>query len=156
RSARPCDATPSDPPQPPPHLGDGRPEPRPSARQRDRGILVSATNDGPELVLAGTAVFLSASIPDPTRWTGDFDALEIIDAVVAVGRSMLSAGARLVTAAHPTIAPLLLYVAAELPHAPEPRVVVYQSGVFDSVMPEATRRFEADGVGTLIRTEPVD
>lgn len=117
---------------------------------------MSATNDGPELVLAGTAVFLSASIPDPTRWTGDFDALEIIDAVVAVGRSMLSAGARLVTAAHPTIAPLLLYVAAELPHAPEPRVVVYQSGVFDSVMPEATRRFEADGVGTLIRTEPVD
>lgn len=109
-----------------------------------------------ELALPGTFVFLSASIPDPTRWNGDFDALEITDAVVAVGRGLLSAGARLVSAAHPTIAPLLLYVAAELPEAAEPRVIIYQSDVFDNVLPEAIRRFEAQGVGTVIRTEPAD
>lgn len=112
--------------------------------------------DGPDPVLAGIAVFLSASIPDPERWSGDFDALEITDAVVAISRSMLSAGAQLVTAAHPTIAPLLLYVAAELPSTPDPRVVIYQSNVFESVLPEASRRFEADGVGILIRTEAVE
>lgn len=107
-------------------------------------------------LLEGKSVFLSASIPDPARWQGDFDALEITDAVVAVGREILSAGAQLVTAAHPTIAPLLLYVAAELPPADDPRVIVYQSRVFDSVMPEVTRKFEADGVGHLVRTDAVD
>jgi SLOG cluster3 family len=105
--------------------------------------------------LAGVTVFLSASIPDASRWNGDFDALEITDAVVAITRSVLSVGAQLITAAHPTIAPLLLYVAAELPSSALPRVVVYQSAVFDSVLPEATRRFEASGVGVLVRTEAV-
>lgn len=109
----------------------------------------------PEQALAGRAVFLSSSIPDPARWDGDFDALEITDAVVAIGRAVLSAGARLITAAHPTIAPLLLYVAAELPETDDPRVVVYQSAVFDAILPEATLRFEAEGVGTVIRTEAV-
>ena len=107
-------------------------------------------------VLDGRSVFLSASIPDPRRWAGDFDALEITDAVVAIGRSLLSAGARLVTAAHPTIAPLILYIAAELPAGTEPAVVTYQSDVFDSVMPAETRRFEADGIGIVIRTEAVE
>jgi SLOG cluster3 family len=107
-------------------------------------------------VLAGASVFLSASIPDPARWTGDFDPLEITDAVVAVARSILSAGAQLVTATHPTIAPLILYVAAELPTENRPAVIVYQSSVFETVMPEATRRFEEHGIGVIIRTPAVD
>lgn len=106
--------------------------------------------------LRGMSVFLSASIPDPERWDSDFDPLEITDAVVAVGRTVLNEGATLVTAAHPTIAPLLLYVAAEFPTTEVPRVVVYQSLVFDRNMPEVTRRFEAEGVGILIRTEAVE
>jgi hypothetical protein len=113
------------------------------------------TNIQPDQDLAGRAVFLSASIPDPDRWEGDYDALEITDAVVAIGRAILSAGAVLVTAAHPTIAPLLLYVAAELPPSDDPRVLVYQSSTFNPIMPEATLRFEAEGVGTLIRTPAV-
>ena len=32
-----------------------------------------------------------------------------------------------ITAAHPTVAPLLLYIASELPASDEPRVIVYQS-----------------------------
>lgn len=114
-----------------------------------------------EPALMGRAVFLSASIPNPLRWNGYFDPLEITDAVVAVARAVLSAGGVLVTAAHPTIAPLILYVAAELPDRAERYVLVYQSLAFDDILPEATRRFEAEGVGSIIRTpaiadEPAD
>lgn len=107
-----------------------------------------------EASLDGRYVFISASIPDPARWHGHFDALEITDAVVAIARTVLRHDGRIVTAAHPTIAPLLLYVAAEQSVYGEPPIVVYQSAVFDPILPAATRRFEADGVGTLIRTEP--
>lgn len=103
-------------------------------------------------VLEGTPVFLSASIPDPARWEGRFDALEITDAVVALARSFLTAGARLITAAHPTIAPLLLYVAAELPDIAPGRIVVYQSEVFEDALPPATRRFQEQGFGELVWT----
>lgn len=97
--------------------------------------------------------FISASIPDPQRWPGDFDPLEITDAVVAVAREVLAVGHAVVTAAHPTIAPLLLYVAAELPRGDSPRVVVYQSRLFVDVLPSATKRFEQSGVGQVIWTE---
>lgn len=109
--------------------------------------------DGP---LRNVAVFLAASIPNPERWQGYFDAREITDAVVAAARAVLTAGGVLVTGAHPTIAPLLLYVAAEFPIDPNrPRVLVYQSALFESVMPPATKRFEEDGVGSLRITEAV-
>jgi SLOG cluster3 family len=72
--------------------------------------------------------------------------------VVALARACLTAGFRLVTAAHPTVAPLLLYVAAEFPAAEAQRVIVYQSELFEDVLPSATRRFEADGIGSLIWT----
>jgi hypothetical protein len=106
--------------------------------------------------LEGRAVFLSASIPDPQRWSGAFDTLEITDAVVAAGRSVLTAGGALVTAAHPTIAPLLLYVASEFPSSDAPRVIVYQSRLFDRVLPEATLRFEELGVGILVWTDAAE
>ncbi len=105
--------------------------------------------------LGRQAVFLSSSIPDPIRWSGEFDALEITDAVVAVARAVLTAGAKLVTGVRPTIAPLLLYVASELPKVPEPQVLVYQSEVFASVMPEATQRFIDEGYGELVFTDRV-
>jgi hypothetical protein len=106
--------------------------------------------------LRGTSIFLSASIPDPERWSGEFDALEITDAVVALARSALTAGARLITAAHPTIAPLLLYVAAELPNELEAQVTIYQSAIFEGVLPAATQRFQAEGVATFKWTEAVE
>lgn len=105
--------------------------------------------------LANRAVFVSASIPDSGRWEGEFDPFEITDAVVALARVILGSGGVLVTAAHPTIAPLLLYVASEQAVGDRLRVIVYQSAVFDSILPEATRRFESDGVGVLIRTAAV-
>jgi hypothetical protein len=105
---------------------------------------------------AGQDVFISASIPDPSRWDGDFDPLAITDAVVALARVFLTAGWRLVSAAHPTIAPLLLYVASELPIEGDRRVAIYQSKLFEDVLPTATRRFEAEGIGTFVWTEAVE
>lgn len=103
-----------------------------------------------------TAVFLSASIPDPNAWTGTFSAPDITDAVVAFARVFLTAGVRLVSAAHPTIAPLLLYVAAEIEPRQTERVVIYQSQLFEDVLPPVTRRFEADEIGQIIWTEARD
>jgi hypothetical protein len=108
-------------------------------------------------VLAGRAVFLSASIPDQSRWHGEFDVREITDAVVAASRAVLTADGVLVTAAHPTIAPLLLYVAGEFPRQPNQRasVITYQSALFENVMPKATHRFQESGVGELRLTPAV-
>src|ERR1700741_86045 len=106
--------------------------------------------------LKSAAVFLGASIPDPVRWPGEFDPGEITDAVVAAARAVLSAGGTLVSGAHPTITPLLLHVAAEFPaREDEPPVLVYQSALFESVLPAAARRFETDGVGELRMTPAV-
>jgi hypothetical protein len=101
--------------------------------------------------LAGIGVFLSASIPDPERWRGEFDPLAITDAVVATARTFLTEAAHLITAAHPTIAPLLLYVARELPEnrTQEPNVLIYQSELFDDVLPKETYALAEGGVGDL-------
>lgn len=101
------------------------------------------------------SIFLSGSIPDPQRWDGEFQPLEITDAVVAFARACLTRGYRIVTAAHPTLAPLLLYVASEFPPVANASVVIYQSLLFETVLPTATRRFEASGVGSLVWTEAV-
>lgn len=106
-------------------------------------------------VNSGT-IFLSGSIPDPDRWEGAFDPLEITDAVVTFARACLTSNYRIVTAAHPTLAPLLLYVAAEFPPSDEPSIVVYQSLLFGNVLPTETRRFEAEGVGQLVWTDAHD
>lgn len=85
-------------------------------------------------------VFISASIPDEQRWSGPYDPYEITDAVVAFTRALLTAGATLVTAAHPTIAPLILNVARELPEltGEHDRVMLYQSELFRGQLPRAT------------------
>ena len=105
---------------------------------------------------AGRSLFVSASIPDPERWEGEFDALEITDAVVSLARVFLTAGWRLVTAAHPTIAPLLLYVSAELQEEGDRRIAIYQSELFGDILPTATRRFEALGIGEIVWTKAVE
>jgi hypothetical protein len=110
----------------------------------------------PSETLHDVKIFLGGSIPNPERWNGHFDAREITDATVAAARAILTAGGVLVTGAHPTIAPLLLYVAAEFPRNPiHPRVLIYQSALFESVMPKETRRFQEEGIGSLYITDAV-
>lgn len=115
-------------------------------------LLSVPTNDPtPHLDLQGRRVFLSASIPDPSRWNGPFDAFAITDAVVALARALFTAHGGLVTAAHPTIAPLILYVARELPEFRErdPSVLVYQSRLFEDVLPAETEELAAGGLAEL-------
>lgn len=100
-------------------------------------------------------VFLSCSIPDTTRWDGAFDPLEITDAVTALGRAILASGGAIVTAAHPTIAPLLLYIAAEFPRTEDADIIIYQSEVYEGVLPASTRRFEESNAGLIVRTRKV-
>lgn len=112
-------------------------------------------------LMRGSAVFISASIPDPGRWEGGFDPFGITDAVVAVARAVLQNGGRLVTAAHPTIAPLLLYVGAEQLEEKKQQITVYQSAAFEPILPDATKRYERDGLGSItwtgrIKNEPAD
>lgn len=106
--------------------------------------------------MLGSTIFISASIPDPHRWEGSFDPFGITDAVVAIARAVLRNGGKLVTATHPTIAPLLLYVAAEQLKENDKRVVVYQSATFKSILPVATKRYEDDGIGTIIWTDRIE
>ena len=98
-------------------LGDGRKRSNSAPGECSRRVLdvmaLRFESMRQSEVLAGRAVFLSASIPDQSRWHGEFDVREITDAVVAASRAVLTADGVLVTAAHPTIAPLLLYVAGE-------------------------------------------
>jgi len=116
----------------------------------DDGLRFQLPPERPSL--AGRSVFLSTSIPDPERWSGYADPLEITDAVVSLARACLTAGLGVVTAAHPTIAPLLLYVAAELPAEHAARIVIYQSELFDEVLPPATRRLAEEGIGEMVWT----
>jgi len=108
--------------------------------------------------LDGRFAFVSASIPDPARWDGPYDPFAITDAVVAFARAVLSANGRLVTAAHPTIAPLLLFVGSELDveDSGAERIVIYQSSAFADNLPEEIGQFEAAGVGTVIKTPAVN
>ncbi|MGE3961941.1 MAG: hypothetical protein AB7F65_09700 [Dehalococcoidia bacterium] len=101
-------------------------------------------------------IFLSASIPTRRPWDEASDPFEITDAVVAFTRAVLTGGGRIVTAAHPTIAPLILYVAAELPiEFIEAPVIVYQSEVFRDVLPSATVEMAERGLADMRYTPAV-
>ncbi|MBB5632196.1 hypothetical protein BKA04_000419 [Cryobacterium mesophilum] len=114
--------------------------------------LLTPSSDHSEIRL-----FVSASIPDPLRWVGDFEPMEILDAVVSTSREVLAIGGTLVTAAHPTIAPVLLFLASEFPppETGKPRIVVYQSRVFELELPADTRKLINSGLGDVRFTEAV-
>lgn len=106
-------------------------------------------------ILAGSTVFIGASIPDANRWTGSYDPYAITDAVVATARCILASGGRIVSGAHPTIAPLLLYVAAEGAVRSVPQVTIYQSELYRDILPDAVRHFESSRVGRVTHTTAV-
>ncbi len=60
-------------------------------------------------------VFLSASFPSGARGEGfrPYDPADIADAVTALVRSLFNAGVPVAFGGHPTITPLVLFVAAE-------------------------------------------
>jgi len=102
---------------------------------------------------SGTIVFLSASIPEPERWDGEFDPFAVTDAVVATARVVFTRGGTILTAAHPTVAPLILQVADGLPGRSQgTMVILYQSRLFDEVIPHATREMMERGYVQVVWT----
>ena len=103
------------------------------------------------LPLSGRFIFLSSGIPNSVDWVGDFEPMEIAHAVVACARAILSLGGRLLLATHPTIAPLLLYLANEFPRQPDEPVpvVIYQSRLFTDRLPRETHEMAATGLAEL-------
>lgn len=115
--------------------------------------MVNYDQDNQDYPLRGASIFLSASIPDKNRWDGKYQSFEITDAVVALTRIILQNGGSLVTAVHPTISPLLLFVAAEQLRENDQRIIIYQSEVFKDILPAATKSFEANGFAKIIWTK---
>lgn len=106
-----------------------------------RWISVVAPMTPPQREGSGGVVFVSASIPDPDRWSGVFDPFAITDAVVATARAVFTRGGQILTAAHPTVAPLILQVADAFPGEHQTTLVIlYQSALFEKVIPAATRQ----------------
>ena len=103
--------------------------------------------------LAGARVFLSASFPAGSRGERyrPYDPAEIADAVTALARALFIAGGSVVFGGHPTITPLVLYVATE--HRVQDRVAVYQSNWFKDDVPRETIRLQDLGVGQIVWTE---
>jgi len=106
--------------------------------------------------LGGRRVFLSASIPGKD-WTGEYDPLEITDAVIACVSALWTAGGRILCGGHPAITPLLLRVAhdfrsvAETNHASDedPLVTIYQSTLYEGMIPQQTLSLQATGLGRI-------
>ena len=106
--------------------------------------------------LSGRRVFLSASIPGKD-WTGEYDPLEITDAVIACVSALWTAGGRILCGGHPAITPLLLRVAhdfrsvAETNHASgeDPLVTIYQSTLYEGMIPQQTLSLQATGLGRI-------
>jgi len=129
-------------------------------------VSVGRPHPAPRRPLRGHHVFLSASIPDRKRWTGDFDPLEITDAVVMSASAIWTAGGKILSGGHPAITPLLLRVARNFHRTAEenqatpgdPLVTVYQSLLYQHLVPEETKRLETAGLGRLkfIEAQPGD
>ena len=94
-------------------------------------------------------IFLSASFPSGPRGEifQPFDPAEIADAVTALVRAVLTYNGRLVFGGHPTITPLVLFVASE--HRVTDAVDIYQSRFFADVIPVETGRLATAGFGRI-------
>jgi hypothetical protein len=116
--------------------------------------------------LRGRRVFLSASIPGKGWDDVEFDPLEITDAVIACASTMWTAGGRILCGGHPAITPLLLRAAQDFRQVAEsiqatdnePLVTIYQSELFQGLIPDETKRLQAGGLGRIafVRAVPGD
>lgn len=124
--------------------------------------------------LHGVSIFLSASVPTPERrdeYARIPEApLRIEEAVLCVARAIFMEGGTLVFGAHPSISPLVARVVDDyyLPAPAEkndsrtddqnqwrnPRVIIFQSRVWEEYWAEATKRLELNH--ELVKVEWID
>ena len=115
--------------------------------------------------LMNRTVFLSGSVPEPGRGFLRVPGAPFVieQAVVALARAVFAESGRIVFGAHPSISPLVAAVAAEYfpPSAPSsdpgrlaaPPVTIYQSRVFEQVLPNETWDMFRFGFADLVWTE---
>jgi hypothetical protein len=133
-------------------------------------VRVSNEADVNEKLRGGPAIFLSASVPyrreHPPHITGAarerlvalnqryLDSAEparIRSAVVAVTRTMLMQGMRLVFGAHPAISPMVLSAARDV-KGPPGSILIFQSEYFESQLPDSTLELASWESGILVFT----
>lgn len=98
-------------------------------------------------------IFLSASIPLPSRDTKYIDTADIIairDAVIALTTVVLPHH-RIIWGGHPSITPLIYYVMQKLDMNIQEHVTLYQSKLFERFFPEDNNKFE-----NVILTDIID
>lgn len=109
-------------------------------------------------ILHGQQIFLSASFPVDERraeYAALPDPVEITDAVVAVTRAVLTAGAKLVYGGHPAISPLILSVATEFTgyRTDMPFIIIYQSRRYADRITPHIRELAATGAGEIVMVD---
>jgi hypothetical protein len=103
-----------------------------------------------------TAVFLSASVPDPRRHARYFNNTSvgrIREAITQLARAVLPTG-EFTFGGHPAISPLVLAVAGYL--GAKDRVVIYQSEFFRSLVPPESLAFSRIVWTPAVRADPQD
>jgi hypothetical protein len=139
------------------------------------GTVVRVANeaDVKEKLPGGPAIFLSASVPyrrdHSSRMAGGararlvalnqkyLDSAEparIRSAVVAMTRTMLMHGMRLVFGAHPAISPMVLSAARDI-NAPKGSILIFQSEYFEKQLPDSTLELASWESGILVFTPVV-
>jgi hypothetical protein len=106
---------------------------RPQSKRRSLKVAVSKR------------VFLSASVPLPSRDAAYFDTADVIairDAVRALTIVVLEKDAELVFGGHPAISPMIRLQIAQAGISVRDKVVMYQSRFFDPAFPVDNAAFE--------------
>ena len=110
-----------------------------------------------EKPVKGTAaqrIFLSASVPLPSRNAAYFNTADVVairDAVRALTLVIIEEKAELVFGGHPAISPMIRLQIAQTGQPVGDRVVMFQSRFFDRVFPDDNAAFER-----IIYTDAVD
>jgi hypothetical protein len=100
--------------------------------------------------LSGMALFLSASVPARRSGYERLD-LNVDEAVITLARTVFAEGGQLVFGGHPSISPLVLTIASEY-DSDAPLALIYQSEIFQNMIPEKTLMLEAMGYGHIVWT----
>ncbi|MEL4306918.1 SLOG domain-containing protein [Joostella sp. CR20] len=98
-------------------------------------------------------IFLSASIPLPSRDAKYIDTADIIairDAVIALATLVLPHH-RIIWGGHPSITPLIYYVMQKMDMNIQEHVTIYQSKLFEKFFPKDNNRFN-----NIILTDIID
>ncbi len=115
-------------------------------------------------VLKGKKIFLSASFPKKDRDQKFYESanpFNITDAVVALARAVFSRSGKIVFGGHPTISPLMLSVAKNFfsyykEDEDIPMVYIYQSKIFENIIPDNTEELKKEGIGEMKWTKAVN